>query len=185
MELHIVSVISLLELLITSQRWACLSSIFRFTERPFTFATILDFSEKFQADLEEQNKQTIVTALHWVLKDQPRHKKRIYLAQYLLKIEVPDDVLNQDEYLPPLYNEYLATMDEFKQAHREHAAATDGLEDPAPLEEQLQRMNEEVETLENQKDEARRKIQHIVCYYLLVSTHIFFLSSLSILIGQV
>lgn len=56
-------------------------------------------------------------------------------------------------------------MKKFKEVHRDHSRATEGLEDPAPLQDQLDRMKEETEILDNQIDEARNKISNIVYYY--------------------
>ena len=68
-------------------------------------------------------------------------------------------------------------MNEFKQVHKEYTSQVKNLEDPEPLQDRLDKLQDEDETLDHQIDETFAKIQNIVwtkayflffiCFYLL------------------
>ena len=88
----------------------------------------------------------------------------MYLAQYLLKLEIPEDVIAQDDNLQRMYQEYIPLLEDFKQTHREYTRQTQGLEDPQPLQDKLDKLTEQSETLDRQIEETENKIQNIVCF---------------------
>jgi intraflagellar transport protein 81 len=131
--------------------------------------------EEFQQKLLQGHRQTIAPVVVWLLETQDKLKHRIYLARYLLKIEIPPEVLSQDDFLQNQHAQYLELMINFNDVYKSHKDATAGLEDPAPLETRLQQMKEEADTLEEQVEQMRHKIEHIVCVH---QNHPFSLSSL-------
>ncbi|KAH7827917.1 putative Intraflagellar transport protein 81-like protein [Monocercomonoides exilis] len=148
---------------------------------PDTIARLVDFivrilnykssmtTEEIQANLEENDKNTIYTITQWLLGNQPKHRRRLYLAKYLLRIEIPPDVLSQDTFLQELDGEYRGLMDQFKETHQAHTQATKGLEDPKPLEEKCAKQEEELDILQNQVDDMEKKISTIPKYLQLVT----------------
>jgi intraflagellar transport protein 81 len=128
-----------------------------------TFILSCSVRDEFQQKLMQAHRQTIAPVVVWLLESQEKHKHRIYLARYLLKIEIPPEVLSQDDFLQTQHAQYLELMTTFKDVYKSHKEATAGLEDPVPLEARLQQMEEETDTLEGQVEEMRHKIESIVC----------------------
>eukprot|EP00906_Rhabdomonas_costata_P002846 RCo004426 len=56
--------------------------------------------------------------LHWVLSHMPENAKRVYLAQYLIPVLVPEDMIASDDEIREVYQHYRALVDGFKDAHK-------------------------------------------------------------------
>jgi hypothetical protein len=121
------------------------------------------FREILQEKLQQGDKRTIYNILAWLLEGFPKHEKRVYLARYLLPIVIPDEILNQDDHLVELNDEYKQSMDQFKEVHRAHQTATRELQDPGPLEETLNALEDEIEVVNQQIEEMTQKIISLVC----------------------
>jgi intraflagellar transport protein 81 len=59
--------------------------------------------------------------LEWLLQRIPDLKKRAYLAKYLVKVDVPPEML-ADADVADLYEQYEHLMDTFKLVHKESEA---------------------------------------------------------------
>ena len=55
------------------------------------------FSNEFRVGLVQGDKQVIHPIMVWLLVRIPELQKRAYLAKYLLKLEVPADIMQDDE----------------------------------------------------------------------------------------
>ena len=65
--------------------------------------------------------KVIYPVLEWLLQRIPDLKKRAYLAKYLVKVEVPPEVISDND-VAELYDQYEALIANFKMVHKESEA---------------------------------------------------------------
>ncbi|XP_071450557.1 intraflagellar transport protein 81 homolog [Hetaerina americana] len=76
-------------------------------------------AKNFRRQLLEGDKAVVCSILHWILeKPIGDLKRRAYLAKYLVKVEVPPEVLLDPE-ADALYQQYEKLIEDFKMVHRE------------------------------------------------------------------
>ncbi|EDQ84692.1 uncharacterized protein MONBRDRAFT_30004 [Monosiga brevicollis MX1] len=73
---------------------------------------------EFRQGLVAASRDVIYPALHWLLQRREELAKRAYLARYLMRVEVPADIL-QDETVGETNRRYLELIDMFKTTHQE------------------------------------------------------------------
>ncbi|KAA6315781.1 MAG: hypothetical protein EZS28_055365, partial [Streblomastix strix] len=105
--------------------------------------------EGLKDDLEQMKKPVLQSVALWLLEGREKHEQRVYLAKYLLRIEIPPDILSQDDFLIDANNQYMEAMENFKQTHKAYKELTKGLPDPAPLQEKHEQLEEEIDVLNN------------------------------------
>lgn len=71
-----------------------------------------NFRQRWRLDILEGNKQAIYPVLEWIFNSVDRLKERVYLANYLTKIEIPPE--EQSAELSKLSAIIDQKMDEFK-----------------------------------------------------------------------
>lgn len=79
-------------------------------------------SHLFKQNLIQGNKNTIYSLLEWLLSNFEELKKRMYLAKFLVKVDVPSDILG-DSDIAVLYQQYAQLIEEFKKTHKENVSA--------------------------------------------------------------
>ncbi|KFH07156.1 intraflagellar transport protein IFT81 [Toxoplasma gondii MAS] len=72
---------------------------------------------KFERSFLSGEKDTVHPILHWLLTNLDHHKKRAYLAKFLVNIEIPTDFLAKDSQLADAYHEYKELQEKFKIFH--------------------------------------------------------------------
>merc|ERR1719506_3356811 len=72
----------------------------------------------FRHGLIAGEKDIIYHCLGWLLPKLQALKTRAYLARFLVKLDVPPDILQNDE-VAATYEKYNALIDNFKGAHKE------------------------------------------------------------------
>lgn len=126
-----------------------------------TTLTILKFNvprnedqrEAFQRGLAAGDKAVVYPVMHWLLDRLKMHKKRAYVARFLLPIDVPPEYL-QDEMLADSYQHLKSLQGEFKQAHM---AVEEARKQPVHSTE----LNAELVTLEEEKRQLVTKIEKL------------------------
>ncbi|KAA6400009.1 MAG: putative Intraflagellar transport protein 81 [Streblomastix strix] len=113
--------------------------------------------EGLKDDLEQMKKPVLQSVALWLLEGREKHEQRVYLAKYLLRIEIPPDILSQDDFLIDANNQYIEAMENFKQTHKAYKELTKGLPDPAPLQEKHEQLEEEIDPNYERLVEAERK----------------------------
>lgn len=73
-----------------------------FQEEMNAFTYNFDFSQTFRSGLVQGDKLVIYPILEWLLKRIPDLKKRAYLARFLVKVDVPPEIMAEDP-IPDLY----------------------------------------------------------------------------------
>eukprot|EP00759_Apiculatamorpha_spiralis_P029088 PhF_6_TR31455/c0_g1_i1/m.46158/K19677/IFT81; intraflagellar transport protein 81 len=106
-------------------------------------------------------KTTLYPVLFWVLKRMPENIKRVYLAQFLLPVDVPDDMKMSDEGVREVWNHYNQLREEFKIAHRnvEKLKETNG--DAGELKKKATALESERDKLAKHTTTATQKLQNI------------------------
>ncbi|XP_011687477.1 PREDICTED: intraflagellar transport protein 81 homolog [Wasmannia auropunctata] len=82
--------------------------------------------------------------LTWLLKNIDIVKKRAYLSQFLVKVEIPSEYLGDSE-ISLLHEQYLSLVDKFKTVHKEREIGKKNVETAAELATDLQAMAKEKE----------------------------------------
>ncbi len=76
-------------------------------------------------NLQRDDKTAVYSILAWLISNQELLKTRAYLARFLVRIEIPNDILG-DSDIASLHQQYLQRIEEFKNAHRENVSAKGG-----------------------------------------------------------
>ncbi|KAK7873068.1 hypothetical protein R5R35_000352 [Gryllus longicercus] len=107
----------------------------------------------FRQGLVQGEKQIIHPILEWLLQNMPDLKKRAYLAQYLVKVEVPLEFLG-DADISGIYEQYEHLIEEFKALHKECEALKNSGYSTAEL-------RADIETMEREKEIVLKKIERM------------------------
>eukprot|EP00760_Papus_ankaliazontas_P038027 PhM_4_TR8823/c0_g1_i1/m.2403/K19677/IFT81; intraflagellar transport protein 81 len=114
-----------------------------------------------QLSFSRGEKTTLYPIFFWVLKRMPENAKRVYLAQYLLPVQVPQDMVMQDEGVREVYEQYTQLREEFKVVHKtvEKLKETNG--DATDMKKKVQALNAEREKLQKHINAAQAKLSNI------------------------
>lgn len=103
--------------------------------------------------LMKGDKKVIHPILEWLGNNLEEIKKRAYLAQFLVKLEVPPEILG-DPDISYLYEQYESSIEEFKNGHKESEAlkgtGTSVLE-----------LKSDISAMEGEKDIVCKKIEKL------------------------
>lgn len=108
----------------------------------------------FRQNLQECDKQTIHKLLQWLLSNVEDLKKRMYLAKFLVKVDVPSDILG-DSDIAILHQQYLQLIEEFKKIHKESSLAKTGNKIS------ISELRSDGVTMEKEKEIVTNRIYHI------------------------
>ncbi|XP_075213997.1 intraflagellar transport protein 81 homolog [Lycorma delicatula] len=114
----------------------------------------------FRQGLVQADKQIIHPILNWVLCNLQDLKKRAYLAQYLVKIDVPIEILG-DADIANLYEQYERLIDEFKSAHKESESMKQSGNTTAELRADIDSIDKERDIVLKKIERMLRKIENI------------------------
>nr|CAD7261155.1 unnamed protein product [Timema shepardi] len=110
-------------------------------------------SVAFRQALVQGDKNTIHPIIEWLFRNMTDLKKRAYLAQYLVKVEVPVDILS-DADVSTLHEQYEQLMEDFKSLHKESEALKNSGYSTAEL-------RSDLETMEREKDIVIKRIERM------------------------
>merc|ERR1719353_1145026 len=97
------------------------------------------------------DKNTIHPMLYWLLQNLGQLRKRAYLANFCVNLEVPEEFL-RDEQVYEMYQHYKELQSQFKTTHTHIEQQRQGKVNPADLQ-------REVAQLDAEKDQLAQKIQ--------------------------
>lgn len=104
------------------------------------------FDEPFQQGLMHGRKRTTHDVLFWVLTNLETLKKRSFLAQFCVNLDVPEDFL-RDEQVYQLYQDYKELQSQFKTTHSYLEQQRVGRTNPNDLQREVQQLASESEQL--------------------------------------
>ena len=95
----------------------------------------------------------IYPVLEWLLQRMPDLKKRAYLAKYLVKVDVPPELII-DQDVGDLYEQYEGLIENFKTVHKECEVVKNSGYSTMEL-------RRDIEEMENEKDIVQKKIERM------------------------
>jgi len=123
----------------------------------------------FFASFLKGEKTTLYPVLYWVLKRMPENAKRVYLAQYLLPIEVPEDMRQTDDGVKEVHATYNALREEFKLVHRTVEKLKEQNGDAGDLKKKVVQLEAERDKLQKHMSTAQSKLANIPKHEQLLS----------------
>ncbi|XP_045594415.2 intraflagellar transport protein 81 homolog [Procambarus clarkii] len=112
-----------------------------------------DNMSNFRQGLVSGNKYVIHPILSWLLQRMDELKKRAYLAKYLVKLDVPAEMLG-DADVADIHMKYEELIDKFKIIHREYEALrTSGFS--------TTELRRDITTMEEERDLVMRRIERM------------------------
>lgn len=113
---------------------------------------------QFRVGLVQGEKPIIYPILEYLLPRVPELQKRAYLAKYLLKIEVPADIM-QDEEVNNIYMQYEDLMEQFKELHKQSSQLQNSGFNTTEIRKDITNMEDEKEQLIKRIERLRRKVE--------------------------
>ncbi|GFT89654.1 intraflagellar transport protein 81 homolog [Nephila pilipes] len=117
----------------------------------------MDLSD-FRQGLVTGEKSVIYHILEWILRRAPELKKRAYLAQFLMKVELPPDI-EGDADIMELYEQYDNVIEEFKEVHKQYEALKSSGFSTQEIRKDLEHMEEERDQLIKKIDRLKMKVE--------------------------
>ncbi|XP_014256681.1 intraflagellar transport protein 81 homolog [Cimex lectularius] len=114
----------------------------------------------FRQGIVQGEKHVIHPILAWLLKNLEDLKKRAYLAKYLVKIEIPTEMLG-DTDIATLYEQYEQLIEEFKLAHKESTALKARGLSASELRSDIEAMEKEKEIVVKKIERLSRKLDNL------------------------
>ena len=112
----------------------------------------------FRQGLIQGEKLTIYPLLKWLLERTPDLKKRAYLARYLVKIEVPQEHL-QDDVVMETYQTYQDMLEHFKELHKAVEYEKSSEYNTADVRRDIESMEQESKQLTRQIERLQRRVE--------------------------
>ncbi|CAH8682348.1 unnamed protein product [Schistosoma rodhaini] len=112
----------------------------------------------FRQGLVTGDKVIIYPLLEWLLNRISELKKRAYLAQFLVKINIPVDFM-QDEEISGLYQLYENLIENFKESHRKLESVKNGGLTTAEVKKDISAMQEEKDQLLRRVERMKKKLE--------------------------
>ncbi|CAI2735355.1 unnamed protein product [Schistosoma spindalis] len=112
----------------------------------------------FSQGLVTGDKVIIYPLLEWLLTRMSELKKRAYLAQYLVKVNIPVDFM-QDEEIAGLYQQYENSIENFKESHKKFESVKNGGLTTAEVKKDISAMQEEKDQLLRRVERMKKKLE--------------------------
>ncbi|XP_034027169.1 intraflagellar transport protein 81 homolog [Thalassophryne amazonica] len=117
----------------------------------------------FRQGLVMGSKPVIHPILYWLLQRVPELKKRAYLARFLVKLEIPQDFL-QDDVVNDSYQQYEEMVEIFKTYHKECEQMRTAGFSTAEIRRDISTMEEEKVQLTKRVERLRKKVETVSVY---------------------
>lgn len=111
-------------------------------------------SDILRQNIMRGEKNTIHALLEWLLSNIDTLKQRAYLARFLMKIDVPSEILG-DSDIAVLNQQYLQLLEEFKKVHKESLLAKNVNKIS------ISELRSDGDTMEKEKEIVSNRIYHI------------------------
>lgn len=150
--------------------------VLNFEEMPFDIAVqqLTDFLLKtlgykppplvagnFMQSIANAETTVVYPMMYWLLKNMPMHRKRVYLARFLQRVEIPDDLRMQDEGVRDLYQHYDSLRNDFISTHKRVDALKEAHADPAEARRKIAALEQERDRLSTYIAAAQKKLSQV------------------------
>ncbi|XP_038126091.1 intraflagellar transport protein 81 homolog isoform X2 [Cyprinodon tularosa] len=117
----------------------------------------------FRQGLVSGSKPVVHPILHWLLQRVPDLKKRAYLANFLMKLAIPAEFL-QDDIINDTYHQYEELVEGFKTYHKECEHLRSSGFSTAEI-------RRDITAMEEEKDQLLKRVERLMKRVELVSNH--------------
>lgn len=133
--------------------------------RMLKFLSVLKFQpecsiQEFQAGVITGEKGIVYSVLVWILPKIEALKKRAYLGKFLVKVDVPAEIL-QDQEVESTYNAYNELVEEFKEVHRSTDTLKNNQYTAADIKKDIQQMEQEYEQIQKTIERKKARVAQI------------------------
>ncbi|XP_063967113.1 intraflagellar transport protein 81 homolog [Lytechinus pictus] len=122
----------------------------------------------FRQGLVAGNKPVVYSILEWLFQKMPELKKRAYLARFLVKIEVPGEIL-QEEAVMDTYAQYEALVDGFMELHRTSETLKTSGFSTTEIKKDISQMEDEKDQLTKRIERLKKKVETVPNYEHMMS----------------
>ncbi|XP_029639051.1 intraflagellar transport protein 81 homolog [Octopus sinensis] len=112
----------------------------------------------FNCGLVQAEKSVVYPILEWLLQRITDLKKRAYLAQFLVKITVPTDIM-QDQTVIESYEQYEELIEQFKEWHKHSEQQRNSSFNTSEIRRDISQMEEEKEQLLKRIERLKHKVE--------------------------
>ncbi|XP_064099976.1 intraflagellar transport protein 81 homolog [Macrobrachium nipponense] len=117
-----------------------------------------DNMSAFRQGLVSGDKHVLYPILAWLLQRMEELKKRAYLAKYLVKLDVPAEILG-DADVADVHLKYEELIEQFKTIHREYEALKNSGFSTAELRRDISAMEEERDLVHRRIERMKQKVE--------------------------
>lgn len=117
----------------------------------------------FGQGIVQGDKQILHPVLEWLLRNREDLKKRAYLAKFLVKLEVPPEILG-DADIAAMYEQYENLIEEFKLIHKETETVKNSGYSVGELKSDMEAMEKERDIVLNRIQQVQRKVIGVPSY---------------------
>jgi len=136
------------------------------------FLHILGFKANFDAEFQQGlvcgDKKVIYPIVSWLVQNLDALKKRAYLANYCVTLDVPEEIL-QDEQVFELFNEYKTLQSHFKAVHSHLEQLRTSSVSPADLKREIQQLDAEKDHLVQKISQFKQKTANQAGFQVLLN----------------
>jgi len=118
-----------------------------------------DDASGLKAGLLMGEKKHVLPILKFVLLDMEQIKERAYLARYLMKISVPQEMAQSDEEIHAAWEEYLELIEKFKEIHSSVTEQRKAGPNTDAVRNDIKAMEEERKQIEKRVERAEKKVK--------------------------
>ncbi|XP_054282354.1 intraflagellar transport protein 81 homolog [Macrosteles quadrilineatus] len=115
---------------------------------------------QFRQGLVQGDKRVIHPILEWLLKNMEDLRKRAYIAKFLVKIEIPPEILG-DADIANLVEQYDRLIEEFKATHKESENVKSTGNSVAELRSDIEAMEKEHNIVSKKIERMQRKVENV------------------------
>lgn len=112
----------------------------------------------FRTGLVQGDKPIVYHIMEWMLRSIPALKKRAYLAKFLVKVDVPADIMAEDQ-MHDLFANYEELIETFKELHKSSEGLKNSGYNTAEIRKDISNMEDEKEQLIKRVERLKRKVE--------------------------
>ncbi|KEG15674.1 putative intraflagellar transport protein 81 isoform X1 [Trypanosoma grayi] len=117
--------------------------------------------DSFPGGFLQAEPTVVYPTLYWVLSNMPQNEKRVYLARFLQRLDIPEAMRAQDEDVRALYQQYESLRSMFVETHRRVDALRTAHADPAEARRKVAALEEERDRLKGYIQAAEKKLSAV------------------------
>lgn len=114
----------------------------------------------FRQGIVQGDKPVIYPILQWLLENCAELKKRAYLARFLMKLDIPGDIIHDTE-VTETHTIYIDLIQQFKELHKESEQLKQSGVSASEIKKDIISMEEEKEQLLKRTDRVKKRVESV------------------------